>query len=420
MNFTRNSQPALSPSTSCNLSEQTTPRTVLLTSTCWWPFPARLALRFASLGWRVEALCPDEHPLHTTQAVQQLHRYSAFNPLHALSTAIRRAQPKLLVPCDDRAFDHALSLQAKAPLSPGGQLVTSCIAPVGSRGLLQQRGAFMGLAQGLGLRAPDMREVQNIADIGSAVATLGLPLVLKSDGSWGGMGVIVAYTQDEAEMARRKLLRRAGLSSALQSLLLKRDPYRLLSSLNKTPPRVYAQRFVRGRPANVAAVGWNGECLASIQMEALLTRNALGASTVIRTIDRPDMASAAKTVIRHLNISGFCGFDFMIEDETGDAHLIELNPRATPTSHLALGHGGDLVEALDAKLRNQLMPEARYPEDAIVALFPDAWHHAPQSAYLKQGQHDVPWQEPELVQELARVPYQDRGAIARLWRMCRA
>ena len=404
---------------SCDRPEQATPQTVLLTSTCWWPFSARLALRFAALGWRVEALCPGEHPLHTTQAVQQFYSYSASSPLRAVSTALRRAQPGLIVPCDDRALGHVLSVQATAPLSPIGQLVTSCLAPITSHDVLRQRGAFIAMAQELGLRAPDMHVVENAADIGVAVATLGLPLVMKSDGSWGGMGVIVAHTQEEAETARRKLRHRAGLASAIQSLLLQRDPYRLLPSLNKTPPQIYAQRFVRGRPANVAAVSWHGECLASIQMEALLTRNALGASTVIRTIDRPDMAGAAKTLIRHLRISGFCGFDFMIEDETGDAHLIELNPRATPTSHLALDHGSDLVAALDAKLQNQLLPEAQSPEGAIVALFPDAWHHAPHSVYLTQGQHDVPWQEPELVQELARIPYPDRGAMARLWRMCR-
>jgi predicted ATP-grasp superfamily ATP-dependent carboligase len=368
----------------------------------------------------VEALCPNEHPLHTTRAVQRFHLYSPLSPLRALSTALDRADPGLIVPCDDRALGHVLSVQAKAPLSPIGELVTSCIAPIGSHVFLQQRGAFMGLAQELGLRAPDMQAVESATDIGSAVATLGLPLVLKSDGSWGGMGVIVAHTQEEAETARRKLLRRAGLTSAIQSLLLKRDPYRLMSSLNRTPPQIYAQRFVHGRPANVAAVGWKGECLASIQMEALLTRNAFGASTVLRTIDRPDMAGSAEALIRHLNISGFCGFDFMIEDGTGDAHLIELNPRATPTSHLALGHDGDLVAALDTRLRDQPLLESRSREGTILALFPDAWQHAPHSAYLKQGQHDVPWQEPELVRELIRIPYPDRGAIARRWSICRA
>jgi hypothetical protein len=265
-----------------------------------------------------------------------------------------------------------------------------------------------------------MRAVDSAADMNAAVTDLGLPLVLKSDGSWGGMGVIVAHTHEEAETARRKLLRRAGFVSAVQSLLLKRDPYRLLPALNKRPPQIYAQRFVIGRPANVAAVGWNGECLATIQMEALHTRNAIGASTVLRTIDRADMAQAAETLVRRLSISGFCGFDFMIEDKTGDAHLIELNPRATPTSHLAIGGGGDLVSALDTRIRNQPLLSSRSQEGVIVALFPDAWHHTAHSPYLTQGQHDVPWQEPELVRELVRIPYPDRGAIACLWRMCRA
>lgn len=410
----------LTQDTSFVLSEEPMPRTVLLTSTCWWPFSARLALRFADLGWRVEALCPDEHPLHKTRAVQRFHHYAALNPRQALSSAMNRSSAGLVVPCDDRALAHLLSVQEKVPSEKSGQCDDAGLAPTDSHVFLQRRGPFMKLAQELGLRAPDMRVVDSATDIDAAVADLGLPLVLKSDASWGGMGVIIAHTRQQAETARRKLLRRAGVAAAIRMLLLQRDPYRLLPALNESPPQIYAQRFVRGRPANVAAIGWKGECLASIQMEALLTRNALGASTVLRTIDRPEMAGAAETMIRHLGISGFCGFDFMIEDATGHAHLIELNPRATPTSHLALGCGSDLVAALDLKLRGQPLLESRAQAGEIVALFPDAWNHAPRSAYLTHGQHDVPWQEPDLVRELVRIPYPDRGAIARLWRACRA
>ena len=420
MNVHRDVQPAvchgLSHEQSCNAGE----RTLLLTTTCWWPFPARLALRFARLGWRVEALCPAEHPLLKTQAVQRVHHYHPLRPLSVLSTAIDAARPGLVVPCDDRALGHLLSLQVGAPLSHAGQRLQSCCTPISAQEFLLRRAALIGLAQEAGVRAPDMRAIDNAADLREAIAEFGFPVVLKVDASWGGMGVIVAHTRDQAEKALRALGRRGGLLFAMRSLLVNRDLYPALPAMTGQRPQVYAQRFVRGRPANVAAVGWRGDCLASVEAEALVTRDSLGAATVVRRIHQPEMARAAATLIRRLNISGFCGFDFVIEEGTGDAHLIEMNPRATPTSHLALGCASDLVTALDARLQDLPFQPSMQQENQIVALFPDAWLYTPQSPYLASGHHDVPWLEPGLMREMARLPYPDRGAIARLWNRWRA
>ena len=45
------------------------------------------------------------------------------------------------------------------------------------------------------------------------------------------------------------------------------------------------------------------------------------------------MAETARQLIRRFGLSGFCGFDFILTDD-GDAHLLEINPRVTPTCHL--------------------------------------------------------------------------------------
>jgi hypothetical protein len=86
--------------------------TILIVSSCWWAFPARLAMAFASIGHRVEAICPGHHPLEKTKAVRTLYRYSALRPLEALAKAIKRAEPALIVPCDDRAIAHLHELYA--------------------------------------------------------------------------------------------------------------------------------------------------------------------------------------------------------------------------------------------------------------------------------------------------------------------
>ena len=64
------------------------------------------------------------------------------------------------------------------------------------------------------------------------------------------------------------------------------------------------------------------------------------------------MADSAQRMVHALGLSGLCGLDFVIENSSGDAYLIEINPRATPVCHLALGAGHDLPAALLARLRD--------------------------------------------------------------------
>jgi len=101
------------PPTAVCMPVAAAPRVALLASTAWWPSTARIAMRFAALGWRVEALCPSGHPLHTTRAVARVHRYAALQPAAAWTAAITAAAPDLIVPCDDRAVAHLRDLHAR-------------------------------------------------------------------------------------------------------------------------------------------------------------------------------------------------------------------------------------------------------------------------------------------------------------------
>jgi hypothetical protein len=115
-------------------------------------------------------------------------------------------------------------------------------------------------------------------------------------------------------------------------------------------------------------------------------------------------------------LSGFCGFDFIIEDSTRAAYLIEMNARATPLCHLAVGSGECLATAMSARLLG-LSPPRTVPATGndIVAYFPQAWLQEPDSELLYHAYHDVPWDEPGLVRELVRPPWPERGRLARLF-----
>jgi len=127
------------------------------------------------------------------------------------------------------------------------------------------------------------------------------------------------------------------------------------------------------------------------------------------------MVLAARILARRLELSGFFGLDFMIEEETGSCYLIEMNPRSTPLAHLALGMGRDPLAALAARLSGAA-PSARQPvtQEDLIAYFPQAWHWDPNSEFLKISFCDVPSSEPELVKDLLQVPFPDRSLLARI------
>ena len=87
-----------------------------------------------------------------------------------------------------------------------------------------------------------------------------------------------------------------------------------------------------------------------------------------------------------------------MEASTGNAYLIEINPRTTQVGHLSLGPGRDLPAALYGAIRGKkIEASASITERDTIALFPQEWKRDPRSTYLSSGYHDVPWQEPLLL-----------------------
>jgi ATP-grasp domain len=129
------------------------------------------------------------------------------------------------------------------------------------------------------------------------------------------------------------------------------------------------------------------------------------------------MMVAARKIARRLSLSGFFGLDFVIEEGTGAAYLIEMNPRCTPPSHLRLGIGRDMIGSLSAKLTGKpLEAPASITQNNLVAYFPQAFRC--NSEFLSSSYHDVPRDEPELIQELL-LRWSDKGAMSTAFKSLR-
>src|SRR5215469_4501151 len=97
-------------------------RKVLLVTTVDWVSTARYAGGFAAASWTVDALSPRGAPVRLSRYIDANHTYLPLRARASLKNAIRRSQPDLVVPCDDRAASHLVRLyrreSARASDSP--------------------------------------------------------------------------------------------------------------------------------------------------------------------------------------------------------------------------------------------------------------------------------------------------------------
>lgn len=392
---------------------------ILLITTLRWPFAARLAIAFTNLGCHVEGLSPADHPFNRTCAVRKTYRYSFFRPLASLRAAIHAARPDLVIPCDDTAAVNLQALYESTYDVPDEARMQRAIIErsLGSPAactLATTRAPLLALAAQQGVRVPKTSQVAGTPELSAWLVRRGFPAVLKVDNSWGGQGVSIVYNHEQGLHAFRHHASGVSARRTLRRLVVERDSSALLDWSQPAHPKICVQDYIPGMPANRAVACWRGQVLAGISVEAIQTLHSTGPATVIRVVQNSEMKEAAERLVGHLGLSGFWGLDFILEEKTSAAYFIEMNPRATPICHLALGAGQDLPAALCAQIGNPAPAAApAVTEQDVIALFPGEWHRDPASPYLRSAYHDIPWEEAALVQDGLKQPWSERGLVAR-------
>ncbi len=219
------------------------------------------------------------------------------------------------------------------------------MGPPASYPIVSSRYDLLQVAQKEGLRVPETGLLNSHADIAKWADGHAFPWVIKADGTWGGRGVKVARTRQEAVQWFARMKQPMGAAQAFKRLMVNRDAFGIRPWRNRTEPDLAVQAFIQGRPANCAVVCHQGSVLAGIAVEVVTSQGATGPAMVVRVVDGLEMMKCAERLARRLNLTGFFGLDFVIEEETDDTYLIEMNPRGTPLCHLQLGKGRDMVDA---------------------------------------------------------------------------
>jgi ATP-grasp domain len=371
---------------------------------------ARMCSEFRRTGFNVAAVCPALHMMRRVKTADEIFAFSQLMPHLTLARAMRRWQPALVICVDDvavrivQALHHKL---ARSPLKTAKSLVALIERSLGDPRWygLTEKSAIMAIAPTLAIRCPRSVQIADRAAFSGELAAADLPVVLKLDRTSGGAGVRIARTREDAWKAYLELdamRRKALLMDLLRSAGFGRD--------SKSAPRVTIQQYVEGRPASRAVLCWQGAVIAGLSVEAAEVSREAGPATVVRMIDHPEMEDAARRLTARLGLSGFCGYDFVI-DFGGRAFLLELNTRITPTCHL--NWRVDLIGLLFSQIIGRPgRTRHAYDVGETIALFPHEWLRNPTSPHLACRSHDVPWHEPAFVRTCLAM----RGAGEKSWR----
>ncbi|WP_242011240.1 ATP-grasp domain-containing protein [Acetobacter fallax] len=353
--------------------------TVLVIASVWWSSVTRAAVECIESGVTVHAICPSGHSLRCLKGIATFRDYPCVSSIRMLEGAIMDTKPDLIVPADDRVVRalHRVYNASDAKTARGKRCREVIETSLGSPDCFSYAQTRMKLIDTLreeGIPTPAAMDLATVDDVRGWCRGRPGPWVLKRDQSWGGCGVVIADTVQEAESSFRRLSQPPGVASALRTLLSERDVYSFREALVRRPGSVMAQAYVAGMPANIMLACQEGKIIGSLGVDVVSFMGRTGAATVIEVTQSADMERAARVVCARLKLSGFFGLDFVRCAATGTYHFIEMNPRLTQTGHLRHG-GSTLVRRLLQRFSGGSAVTASghggdVSEHTLVALFP--------------------------------------------------
>jgi hypothetical protein len=371
----------------------------LVIATNEWPSVGALVSALLQVGFEIAVVCPSRSPINNIRNLNARYKYRSWQSLASITGAIADWAPSLLICNDDIAVRelHRIHSQACSNIDEPAsvsliELIESSLGEYRSFATSRSKSRLIAAAQALKIPCPTTIVVNSRQDIDRQLPGIVYPALIKLDDSWGGLGVRLAHNQHELLRATLELSFPKNWPKSLRKLAAEGFQYLPDRWRLPLPQNLSIQQYVSGRPANRAVVCWQGRILAGISVEAVETDSQFGPTTLARIIDHPGLAEAAERIVASQKLSGFLGFDFIL-DHTNRAWLLEMNPRATPTCHLrfkAPSLPASLFFAVTKTRPNSDIPEV--PKE-MIAIFPNRVSQQ----FLYPYFDDVPYEEPEFV-----------------------
>jgi ATP-grasp domain len=355
-----------------------------------WIGLARLPQALRQAGFVVRVLCPKNAYVSRSSFLEASYVYDSLTSKAAYAQGFQRVfdawPPDLIVPGDDVAVQlmHELSRMKEMGVSARvAEVIERSLGDPARYAEIELKSLLGRAAAATGAPLPPQIVSPSIQEALPFVQRHGLPVVVKMDYTMAGQGVRICRAEVE-------LIRCLGQPAPPNTDLLRR------------PATFCLQKFVPGTPAAVSLAAHRGKMAAAFAFRKEHSfPSQTGPTSVARFIDRPDLMAVAARLVEYFGYTGFAGVDFMLEETTETAHLIEFNARPTPTCHLGRLLGADLCAALHAALTQTPAPEPPPgPRPEVVALFPNELLRDKNSQYLRFAYHDVPWDDLPLLRHV--------------------
>ncbi len=377
---------------------------VLVIATNDWSSIGQLVLALIKVGFEIAVVCPSGSPIKNIRNLNARYKYKTSQSLKSIRGAIADWAPVFLVCNDDVAVRELHKIHRQACIetdSPesGGliELIESSLGDPQSFAVSRSKSRLMSVAKALNIPCPPTIVVNTHEDIDRQLGRVAYPVLIKLDESWGGRGVRLARNQRELLHAVLELSFPYNWPKSLKRLAARGiqhlpDRWRL-----PLPQNISIQSHVLGRPANRAVVCWHGSILAGISVEAVQTESQFGPTTLAKILDHAELAEAAERIVASQKLSGFLGFDFIL-DHANQAWFLEMNPRATPTCHLRFGAPSLPASLFATVTGEQPRNDAREVPQDTIAVFPNRVSQQSSYSYFD----DAPEEEPEFIDACKR------------------
>lgn len=387
------------------ISESPDRKRILIIATAHWVSTGRLAMALSSLGCRVELMAPKDHPALATDAITVHHHYWPMMPLAGLRRALGASRPDLLLLADELSFLLAEELGRWAMATDSGeadatlQLLRRSFGNLECLPLTRSRMALLTTAETAGVPIPLTTSLRKAADLRRVAQEMPGPWMLKADSTWGGFGVRRVDHAERLGSTWKRLQQPLNLLQSIKRGWRGKEWGHLHLWLRGADRDVIAQSYMHGRERTGMTVCSNGRVLAAVCLQVEEIGYANGPASKLRIVEDEAMLQAMERVAAATGISGFCGFDFMLDAASGEPHLLEMNMRPTQLAHLSLGDGRDLCATLVRELLGLVDVKDRPTplNHGLIAMFPQHILQDPGGSRLGAAFHDVPWSAPQLV-----------------------
>lgn len=385
-----------------NATQQENPKILMISLRDQWLGSCRLPRALASQGFCIEALCRPSSYLASTRYIERFYwmksQWNVFSRLVLLKVlvTIYRSRPDLLLAGDEDAVLVLIDLARFSRLWPDrwlAELLRRSLWDKTYHGQIIDKQKFVRLLHSWQLPTPRTYDLALLADSSNEPWTY--PVVLKGSFGSGGSGVTICPDASTLHNQAEKLAKPP--KSALKAMI-KRWLFYDIYSLDAAHE---LQEFIAGTSGLFPFVAWQGKLLAGFALLRLKTYpNSTGPSSVVQSIDLPELRQTLEQIVQRIGFSGFGSFDFMYHKSTGKAYVIELNPRPVPASHFPEDVSGvSLSKCLYQAMQGLAVPTSTF-KSFTVAMFPGEFKRDPHSEYLSSAYHDVPWDDEHLLESI--------------------